>query len=137
MTRTFVGCRVLRSAPPRAVPSEGSGLQPRRAASHTPHAVRCRGNWPVAASREMEYAMPTRAVRSRPTRRSFLTAGALAGGVAMLPHVPAFGQQNPALSARHPKRLPRGDAAILRFLAAAETIEADLWQQYNELAANN
>ena len=27
-----------------------------------------------------------------------------------------------------------GDAAILRFLAAAEIIESDLWQQYNELA---
>jgi Ferritin-like domain len=31
-------------------------------------------------------------------------------------------------------RLHKGDAAILRFLAAAEFIEADLWQQYNELA---
>ena len=31
-------------------------------------------------------------------------------------------------------RLSRGDAAILRFLAAAEIIESDLWQQYNELA---
>jgi hypothetical protein len=29
--------------------------------------------------------------------------------------------------------LPRGDANILRFLAAIELIEADLWQQYNEL----
>ena len=27
----------------------------------------------------------------------------------------------------------RGDIAILRFLAAAELIEADLWQQYAEL----
>src|SRR3954451_21775944 len=27
-----------------------------------------------------------------------------------------------------------GDAAILRFLAAAEMIESDLWQQYNERA---
>jgi Ferritin-like domain len=31
-------------------------------------------------------------------------------------------------------RLTKGDAAILRFLAAAEFLEADLWQQYNELA---
>src|SRR3954468_9419419 len=31
-------------------------------------------------------------------------------------------------------RLTKGDAAILRFLAAAEIIESDLWQQYNELA---
>ena len=30
--------------------------------------------------------------------------------------------------------LTRGDADILRFLAAAEIIETDLWQQYNELA---
>src|SRR3954452_13731993 len=31
-------------------------------------------------------------------------------------------------------RLTHGDAAILRFLAAAEIIESDLWKQYNELA---
>ena len=30
-------------------------------------------------------------------------------------------------------RLDNGDSAILRFLAAAEIIETDLWQQYNEL----
>ena len=30
-------------------------------------------------------------------------------------------------------KLTKGDAAILRFLAAAEIIETDLWQQYNEL----
>ena len=29
--------------------------------------------------------------------------------------------------------LSTGDAAILRFLAAAEILETDLWQQYNEL----
>src|SRR6202035_1011225 len=30
-------------------------------------------------------------------------------------------------------RLLRGDAAILRFLAAAEILETDFWVQYNEL----
>src|SRR5713226_2427322 len=30
-----------------------------------------------------------------------------------------------------------GDVAILRFLAAAEILETDLWQQYNELALGN
>jgi hypothetical protein len=30
-------------------------------------------------------------------------------------------------------RITKGDVAILRFLAAAEIIETDLWQQYNEL----
>lgn len=33
----------------------------------------------------------------------------------------------------HSGRLPNGDAAILRFLAAAEIIETDLWLQYAEL----
>jgi hypothetical protein len=36
-----------------------------------------------------------------------------------------------------PGRLPRGDVAILQLLAAAELIEADLWQQYNELGGVN
>ena len=31
----------------------------------------------------------------------------------------------------------RGDIAILRFLAAAELIEHDLWQQYAEVGENN
>ena len=36
-------------------------------------------------------------------------------------------------SAQERGRLNQGDAAILRFLAAAELIEADLWTQYAEL----
>src|SRR4029079_17118231 len=36
--------------------------------------------------------------------------------------------------ARPTGRLTKGDVAILRFLAAAELIETDLWLQYNELA---
>src|ERR1700674_1019974 len=35
------------------------------------------------------------------------------------------------------KKLSKGDAAILRFLAAAELIETDLWQQYTELGGAN
>ena len=34
-------------------------------------------------------------------------------------------------------RITQGDIAILRFLAAAEIIESDLWQQYNELGGVN
>jgi hypothetical protein len=34
-------------------------------------------------------------------------------------------------------RLSKGDVAILRFLAAAEILESDLWQQYNELGGVN
>lgn len=33
--------------------------------------------------------------------------------------------------------ITRGDVAILRFLAAAEIIESDLWQQYSELGGAN
>ena len=62
-------------------------------------------------------------------RRSFLkgagvTVAAVTAG-AMLPTM-VFGEERSG-------SLPRGDAAILRFLAAAEIIETDLWQQYNEL----
>ncbi len=34
-------------------------------------------------------------------------------------------------------RLPRGDVAIIKFLAAAELVESDFWQQYNELGGVN
>jgi hypothetical protein len=34
-------------------------------------------------------------------------------------------------------RITRGDAAILRFLAAAELLETDLWQQYTEITLGN
>jgi hypothetical protein len=57
-------------------------------------------------------------------RRSFLQSVGMAGAVA-LPAGKLFAQEN--------KRLSRGDAALLRFAAAIEFVEADLWQQYNEL----
>jgi hypothetical protein len=37
-------------------------------------------------------------------------------------------------SEEHSGRLTRGDAAMLRFAAAAEILETDFWVQYNELA---
>ena len=62
-------------------------------------------------------------------RRSFITAAALGGVGASLAA---------AGSARAAKtKITAGDVAIIRFLAAAELIEADLWQQYAELANNN
>src|SRR5690242_9760334 len=60
------------------------------------------------------------------SRRTFLAsagAGALAAG--LLDAAP--------VSARAGRRLSEGDEAILRFLSAAEILETDLWQQYNEL----
>ena len=64
--------------------------------------------------------------RGTATRRSFLAgAGAGALGVSLLADV--------SVASARPRRLNRGDEAILRFLAAAETLETDFWQQYNEL----
>ena len=78
----------------------------------------------------------TQASQSLPsTRRSFLkkgvvTAGAATVGVGLLTGGrPAFASQEERSGS-----LTRGDAAILRFLAAAEILETDLWQQYAELA---
>jgi hypothetical protein len=61
-------------------------------------------------------------------RRSFLKGVALAGAAAL----PGSGLFAGDASARS-GRLGGGDVAILRFLAAAELIEADLWVQYAEL----
>src|ERR1700691_142814 len=63
-------------------------------------------------------------------RRSFLKTGMLAGSAATVGAgligslKPAFGQSG---------SLTKGDVAILRMLATAELIEADLWTQYAEL----
>lgn len=62
-------------------------------------------------------------------RRSFLR-GAGAAGLALS----AGALMAPAARAEEASgTLPPGDAAILRFLAAAELIESDLWLQYAEL----
>jgi hypothetical protein len=65
------------------------------------------------------------------SRRAFLATGVAAGVGA------SIGSLSGAASAFADKptghKLSKGDAAILRFLAAAEILETDLWQQYNEL----
>ena len=68
-------------------------------------------------------------------RRSFMKRGLTAAGAATV----SAGLLGNGLSAasegpeEKSGRLTPGDAAILRFLAAAEILETDLWQQYNEL----
>ncbi len=67
-------------------------------------------------------------------RRSFIKNGAIAAGAAtvgagLLNHGLAAFAQEPSASGS----LNQGDIAILQFLAAAELIESDLWQQYAEL----
>src|SRR5580704_8234080 len=62
--------------------------------------------------------------RSVVKRRAFLhgVAGVAAAGAAVSGTM--FADDN---------KLSKGDAALLQFAAAIESIEADLWQQYNEL----
>jgi len=69
-------------------------------------------------------------------RRSFVKSGLTAAGVAtagagLLASSPwVLAEQE---SEEHSSRLTRGDAALLRFAAAAEILETDFWVQYNEL----
>jgi hypothetical protein len=65
-------------------------------------------------------------------RRSFMKRLGMAGAAA-LPVGALLSSQTRARAQIFGSRLSEGDAAILRFLAAAELIEADLWTQYAEL----
>jgi hypothetical protein len=65
------------------------------------------------------------------SRRAFLASGLAVGAGATLG---PLGRAATALGdGNHNGSLIAGDAAILRFLSAAEIIETDLWRQYNEL----
>jgi Ferritin-like domain len=80
-------------------------------------------------------AAPAEESQGGVNRRSFLASGVAAGVGAGLGR---FGGAASAFADKptphHPSHhLSKGDAAILRFLAAAEILETDLWQQYNEL----
>jgi len=65
-------------------------------------------------------------------RRSFLKGLGMAGAT-LLPASALLTTKANAMGGAKSGTLTKGDAAILRFLAAAEILEADLWQQYNEL----
>src|SRR5260370_810610 len=78
----------------------------------------------------------------RPTssRRSFLRKGLVAGGAGTIGAgllanglaLPAFAEERGRDKERSGD-LTQGDVAILRFAAAIEILETDLWRQYNEL----
>jgi hypothetical protein len=72
---------------------------------------------------------PVSNIKRSVNRRSFMKSGLLAGGAATV----GVGLLANSASAQERGRLIPGDAAILRFLAAAELIESDLWTQYAEL----
>ena len=68
------------------------------------------------------------------SRRSFLIKGLAVGGAGALgAGLLARGVSFPALAEAGSSSLTQGDIDILRFLSAAEILETDLWQQYNEL----
>ena len=76
--------------------------------------------------------------RSRTNRRAFLrngigVAGALTVGAEVLGEgLSAFAKEHEGREERS-GHLTKGDAALLRFAAAAEILETDFWVQYNEL----
>ena len=79
-------------------------------------------------------------VPNRLARRSFLRsigigAALLAPGAALLSSSAKALAKNE--NEKEKNALTRGDVAILQLLAAAELIETDLWQQYNELGGVN
>jgi ferritin-like protein len=66
-------------------------------------------------------------------RRGFLRKGVWAASAATVGGL-FFGDRPSAFEqAEDGRDMTAGDVAILRFLAAAEILESDLWQQYNEL----
>jgi len=68
-------------------------------------------------------------------RRSFLKGAGIAGAALAAGGLLAIDLKGQEPNAREERSgsLSKGDAAILRFLAAAEIIESDLWLQYQEL----
>src|SRR5437016_8850040 len=84
----------------------------------------------VVQTREDNFEERVKPSISSLSRRSFLgkslAVGAGTIGAGLLANAPTARAQQDAPT--------QGDFDILRFLAAAELIEADLWRQYNELA---
>jgi len=88
-----------------------------------------------APSSETIFPPPHRFARRSFLRSLGIGAALLAPGAAFLGATrEAFAMEGDATSA---SSVTSGDVAILRFLAAAELIETDLWQQYTELAFGN
>jgi hypothetical protein len=85
-------------------------------------------------AKETEPSQTTRSLSApnRLARRSFLGNLGL-GADLLVPGAALLSGSSKTLAANGRQRLNAGDVAILQLLAAAELIEADLWQQYKEL----
>ena len=72
--------------------------------------------------------------KEKTNRRSFLKNGTVAAGAAALGTGLFTGRASAFAGPKEKSgRLTPGDAALLRFAAAAEILETDFWVQYNEL----
>jgi len=71
-------------------------------------------------------------MRTTFNRRSFMKNGLTTAGIGLLANNSSVFADDDDHN-EHGGRLTRGDAAMLRFAAAAEIIETDFWVQYNEL----
>jgi Ferritin-like domain len=88
----------------------------------------------TSQSQSLSGGKPNSEQASRPVvgRRSFLK-GLGATGALLVPATALLASKAKAADDDGGGKLSKGDAAILRFLAAAEIIESDLWEQYWEL----
>src|ERR1700682_5073034 len=75
----------------------------------------------------------TNRIKSATDRRSFIQKGLAVVGTASVGA--GLLSNSKSAFAKEPGRLNKGDAAILQFLAAAEILESDLWEQYWELSS--
>jgi hypothetical protein len=85
-------------------------------------------------AKETESPQTTRSLSApnRLARRSFLRNLGM-GAALLVPGAALLSGSSKGSAANGRQRLNAGDVAILKLLAAAELIEADLWQQYKEL----
>src|SRR2546430_378711 len=90
----------------------------------------------TSTSTKSTRVVPSLPAPNRLARRSFLRNLGI-GAALLAPGAALLGSAGKTLAANDKQKknhaLSRGDVAILQLLAAAELIEADLWQQYNEL----
>src|SRR5258708_34889002 len=93
-------------------------------------------NGVTSQSRSLSGGNPSSEQPSRPVvgRRSFLK-GLGATGALLVPATALLATKARASGDDGGGKLSKGDASILRFLAAAEIIESDLWEQYWELSS--
>src|SRR5258705_2663148 len=91
-------------------------------------------NGVTSQSQSLSGGNPSSEQPSRPVvgRRSFLK-GLGATGALLVPATALLATKARASGDDGGGKLSKGDASILRFLAAAEIIESDLWEQYWEL----